>query len=150
MIRSLRGAAETERDVGRNFEAQALYEKAVLLCRKQNDALFLAHTVRHLSDVRRHLGHHEDAQSAKKRLASIAESRRRILWMWPTHCDRLQFLKKEMGDFGGARAFWREAREIYESLFMPALRTPRGLLPNSADNAFNSLIADGIVPFVKC
>jgi hypothetical protein len=70
--------------------------------------------------------------------------------MWPTHCDRLQFLKKEMGDFGGARAFWREAREIYESLFMPALRTPRGLLPNSADNAFNSLIADGIVPFVKC
>jgi len=29
-------------------------------------------------------------------------------------------LKEETGDFGGARAFWREAREIYESLSIDA------------------------------
>lgn len=48
LIRSLRGAAETERDLGRNCKAGDLYEEAVSLCRKQNnDALLLAHTVRH-------------------------------------------------------------------------------------------------------
>ena len=68
LIRCLRGAAETERDVGRNCEAGDLYEEAVSLCRTQNkDVLLLANTVRHLGDIRRHIGQHEGAQSCYPR-----------------------------------------------------------------------------------
>src|ERR1043166_9495997 len=72
LIRSLRGAAETERDLGRNREGGNLYDEAVSLCRKRSDdALLLAHTVRHLGDVRRHIGQQEDAQSCYQEALSI-------------------------------------------------------------------------------
>jgi tetratricopeptide (TPR) repeat protein len=72
LIRSLRGAAETERDLGRNREAGDLYEEAVSLRRERNnDALLLAHTVRTLGDIRRHIGQHEGAQSCYQEALGI-------------------------------------------------------------------------------
>src|SRR5271169_1155850 len=72
LIRALRGAAETERDLGRNCEAGNLYEEAVSLCRQlNNDALVLAHTIRHLGDVRRHVGQHESAHSCYEEASGI-------------------------------------------------------------------------------
>ena len=135
LIRSLRGAAETERDLVRNCEAGDLYEEAVSLCRKQNnDVLLLAHAVRHLGDVDAISGSMRAPDPAtKKHSESIAESRRRILWMWPTHCDRLQFLKKRWEirtahEHSGARL----ANSTDHSLLMLALRKLRRLSPDSA------------------
>ena len=122
LIRSLRGAAETERDLGRNREAGDLYEEAVSLCRKQNnDALLLAHTVRHLGDIRRHIGQHEGAQSCYQEALGIYRREPEANPLDVANALRpLAILKEKMGDFEGARAFWREARELYESLAIHA------------------------------
>jgi tetratricopeptide (TPR) repeat protein len=121
LIRALRGGAETERDLGRNGQALASYEEAVLLCRKQSDALLLAHTVRHLGDVRRHLGDHEDAQSCYEEALGIYRREPGANPLDVANALRpFAILREKMGDFDGARAFWREARELYESLGIDA------------------------------
>jgi tetratricopeptide (TPR) repeat protein len=122
LICSLRGAAETERDLGRNCEAGDLYEEAVSLCRQQNnEALLLAHTVRHLGDVRRHIGQHEGAQSCYEEALGIYRREPEANPLDVANALRpLAILKEKMGDFDGARAFWREARELYESLAIDA------------------------------
>jgi tetratricopeptide (TPR) repeat protein len=121
LIRALRGVAQTERDLGRNCEALAPYEEAVLLCRRQKDALFLAHTIRHLGDVRRHLGQHEDAQSCYEEALAIYRREPEANPLDVANALRpFAILREKMGDFDGARAFWREARELYESLGIDA------------------------------
>jgi len=123
LIRSLRGAAETERDLGRNREAGDLYEEAVSLCRKQNNnnALLLAHTVRHLGDIRRHIGQHEVAQSCYQEALGIYRREPVANPLDVANALRtFAILKEKIGDFEGARAFWREARELYESLAIHA------------------------------
>jgi tetratricopeptide (TPR) repeat protein len=122
LIRSLRGAAETERDLGRNREAGNLYEEAVSLCRKQNnDPLLLAHMVRHLGDVRRHVGQHEGAHSCYQEALGIYRREPEANPLDVANALRsFAIIKEKMGDFEGARAFWREARELYESLAIDA------------------------------
>jgi tetratricopeptide (TPR) repeat protein len=122
LIRSLRGAAETARDSGRNCEAGDLYEEAVSLSRKQNnDALLLAHMVRHLGDVRRHIGQHHGAHSCYEEALGIYRREPEANTLDVANALRpFAILKEKMGDFDGARAFWREARELYESLAIVA------------------------------
>ena len=122
LIRSLRGAAETERDLGRNREAGDLYEEAVSLCRKQNnDALLLAHTVRHLGDIRRHIGQHEGALSCYQEALGIYRSHPDANPRDVANVLRpFAIIKEKMGDFESARTFWLEARELYESLAINA------------------------------
>jgi len=121
LIRALRGVAETERDLGRNCEALAPYEEAVVLCRKQNDALLLAHTVRHLGDVRRHLGQHEGAQSCYEEVLDIYRREPEANPLDLANALRpFAILREKTGDFDDARAFWREARKLYESLGIDA------------------------------
>jgi len=116
LIRALRGAAETERDAGRNSDALARYEDAVLLCRKHGDALLLAHTVRHLGDVRRHLGQHEDAHSCYDEALSIYRRETGANPLDVANALRpFAILREKQGDLESARAFWREARELYQS-----------------------------------
>lgn len=105
LIRSLRGAAETELDLGRNCEAGALYEEAVSWCRKQNsDALLLAHTVRHLGDVRRHTGQHEGAQSCYEEALGIYRREPDANPLDMANALRpFAILKEEMGDLVGAQ-----------------------------------------------
>jgi hypothetical protein len=62
--------------------------------------------------------------------------------MWPTHCDRLQFLKKKweistVQEHSGARL----ASSTNHLLLLLALRKPPRLSHDSADNAINSVIA---------
>jgi tetratricopeptide (TPR) repeat protein len=118
LVRSLRGAAQTERDLGRNREAADLYEEAVSLCRNQNnDPLLLAHIIRHLGDVRRHLGEHEAAQSCYEETLKVyrREPQANPLDLANT-LRTFAILKEKLGDLQAATAFWREARELYQSL----------------------------------
>jgi tetratricopeptide (TPR) repeat protein len=122
LIRSLRGAAETERDLGRNCEAEELYEEAVSLCRKHNsDELSLAHMVRHLGDVRRRIGQHEGAQSCYEESLGIYRREPAANLLDVANALRpFAILKEKMGDFDRARAFWRDARQLYQSLAIDA------------------------------
>lgn len=121
LIRALRGAAETERVRGRNHEAAVSYEEAVSLCRQQNDALPLAHTVRHLGDVRRHLEQYEVAESCYEEALAIYRGEPEANPLDVANTLRpFAILREKMGDADGARAFWREARELYESLGIDA------------------------------
>jgi tetratricopeptide (TPR) repeat protein len=140
LIRALRGVAETERDLGRNGDALTSYEEAVSLCRKQNDALLLAHTVRHLGDVRRDMEQHEDAQSCYEEALGIYRREPGANRLDVANALRpFAILREKMGDSDGAREFWREARELYESLGIDAgVRKPLRPSPNSADSASNT------------
>jgi tetratricopeptide (TPR) repeat protein len=81
----------------------------------------LAHTVRHLGDVRRHIGRHEGAQSCYEEALSIYRREPEANPLDVANALRpFAILKEEMGDFDGARAFWREALELYESLAIDA------------------------------
>lgn len=122
LVRSLCGAAQTARDLARNLEAAELYEEAVSLGRNQNnDPLFLAHTVRHLGDVRRHLGQHEAAQSCYEEALKFYRGEPEANPLDLANALRpFAILKEELGDLRGATAFWREVRELYHSLAIDA------------------------------
>lgn len=93
------------------------YEEAVSLCRKQRNPLLLAHTIRHLGDVRRHLGQQQGAQVCYEEALSIYRREPRANPLDVANTLRpFAILKERTGDFDGARAFWREARSLYQSL----------------------------------
>ena len=115
LILALKGLAEAERASGRNHEALAPYEEAVTLCRKQGDLLLLAHTVRHLGDVRRHLGLHEEAVICYEEALRIYRKEEADPLDVANALRPFAIVKERIGDFEGARKFWREARDLYES-----------------------------------
>jgi len=117
LIRGLNGMAQIERDQARNAEALTLYDEAVSLCRKHSDRLLLAHTIRHLGDVRRHLGQQQNAQACYEEALGIYRSEPRAKPLDVANTVRpFAILKEAMGDFEGARTFWREAQNLYQSL----------------------------------
>ena len=121
LIRALNGAAQIERDLGRNSEASARYEEAVALCRKHGDPLLLAHTIRHLGDVRRHLGQQPEAQACYEEALGIYRSEPRANSLDVANTLRpFAILREKMGDVDGARVFWREARSLYQALSIDA------------------------------
>lgn len=121
LIRALRGAAQIEHDLGRDGEALALYEEAVLLCGKHSQPLVLAHTVRHLGDIQRHLGQHQNAQASYEQALDIYRNQPEADPLDVANALRpFAILKEATGDLDGARDFWREARGLYESLGIDA------------------------------
>ncbi len=121
LVRALNGAAQIERDLGRNSEALLRYEEAVALCQKHRDQLLLAHTIRHLGDVRRHLGLEREAQACYEEALDIYRSEPSANPLDVANTLRpFAILKEKMGDIDGARAFWHEARGLYQSLGIDA------------------------------
>ena len=115
------GLLRYERDLGRNSEASARYEEAVALCRKHRDPLLLAHTIRHLGDVRRRLGLQPEAQACYEEALGIYRSEPSANPLDVANTLRpFAILKEKMGDIDGARAFWHEARGLYQSLSIDA------------------------------
>lgn len=121
LIRALRGAAQIDHDLDRDSEALALYEEAVALCGKHSPPLALAHTVRHLGDIQRHMGHHRLAQASYEQALAIYRSQPEADPLDVANALRpFALLKEATGDLDGARDFWREARGLYESLGIDA------------------------------
>jgi tetratricopeptide (TPR) repeat protein len=74
-----------------------------------------------LGDVRRHLGQHQDAKARYEEALGIYRSEPKANPLDVANALRsFAILKEKMGDFDGARAFWREARGLYESLSIKA------------------------------
>jgi tetratricopeptide (TPR) repeat protein len=67
-----------------------------------------------LGDVRRHLGQHQDAKARYEEALGIYRSEPKANPLDVANALRsFAILKEKMGDFDGARAFWREARGLY-------------------------------------
>src|SRR6266550_2836458 len=56
LLPALKGLGQVERDLGNTASALPLYEEAVAICRRGDDSLALAHTVRHLADIHQATG----------------------------------------------------------------------------------------------
>ena len=134
LIRALNGAAQIERDLGRNSEASARYEEAVALCRKHGDPLLLAHTIRHLGDVRRHLGQQPEAQACYEEALGIYRSEPRANSLDVANTLRpFAILKEKVGDSTAREhSGVRLVASIKRTALTRALRSVRSILPNLA------------------
>ncbi len=111
--------ANVEVDLGHEERARSLWEEAVSILRATDDALQLAHKVRHLGDLHRHCGRLGDAE------ACYFEA----LMLYRAHdCEesldfanavrRMAKLKELQGDPAQALALWHETRDSYAAVGM--------------------------------
>ena len=109
--------ANVERDLGDLDAARSLWEEAVQLLRGTDDALQLAHKVRHLGDLHRQVGRLADAE------ACFAEA----LELYREHdgpgsldfanaVSRMAELTEHRGDTRRAIDLWRETRDLYAAV----------------------------------
>jgi tetratricopeptide (TPR) repeat protein len=103
-----------ERDLQETGPAIEHYEAAASVCRRLEDPLRLAHTVRHAGDILRESGQLEPA----------GRRYREALEIYRAHADTppldlanalrgYAFLQEEIGENQEAVVLWREARELY-------------------------------------
>lgn len=113
--------AHLETDLGNPDEAAALWTRAVDLLRAAGDPLQLAHKVRHLGD----------AEMDRGRLTDAARHYAEALALYRAHPDpgagnianavqRAARVHERLGDMAAAQRLWREARDRYAELGIPA------------------------------
>lgn len=113
VIEALKGIAQLKRDQGDPGGALTLYREAVALAREE-DALQLAHTLRHLGDAHREAGHLEAASAAYDEALGIYRGEARAKPADVANAVRsLALLREAAGDVDGARQAWEEARDLY-------------------------------------
>ena len=115
--RALREQGEAARRAGHHAEARRLYEEAVALMRTGDDALLLAHTVRHLGDVLHdaRLSHLAEPHYAEALAIYHAHPGEQPL----NHANALRshaILKLELGETDAARRSWEAASRLYQQL----------------------------------
>lgn len=107
--------------MGRRDAALRLYREAVPLCRRGDDPLVLAHTVRHLGDVLREIGDLEGAEPCyTEALALYRAHPSPPLLDVANAVRRMAILREALGENEHARALWREARELYREVGIEA------------------------------
>jgi tetratricopeptide (TPR) repeat protein len=98
-----------------------LYEEAVAFCRGEDDALQLAHTVRHLGDIHQDMGHIDLAEplyrEALKLYGGLGQTPRLEL---ANAIRPLAILKERAGEVEEAIHLWRQARDLYAAVNVQA------------------------------
>ena len=124
--------AHVEMDLGQTLQAQALWEEAVGVLRQSDDALQLAHKVRHLGDLHGHVGRLEEAESHYSE--AVALYRQHDV---PPSLDfanavsRMADVKERLGQRDQALTLWRETRERYSALGLsPGVEEADGRIPS--------------------
>jgi len=113
VLRELGELARARHDPG---AAQAHYEEAVALLRESDHPLKLAHTIRHLGDVRVELRHWPEAERCFVKALDIYRSHPSPGTLDLANAIRARaLLKTETGQREQARALWTEAGELYAS-----------------------------------
>lgn len=117
LIRSLRGLAQIECDLGHGDDALPLYEEAVTLCRLEGDPLLLAHTVRHLGDIHRRAGRWPQAEPCYAEALALYRGSDETAPLDLANAIRsMAILKEKTGAIGEAKSLWGEAGRLYESI----------------------------------
>ncbi|HEX6095868.1 MAG TPA: tetratricopeptide repeat protein [Thermoanaerobaculia bacterium] len=112
---ALKAEADRARREGRFEAAEDLLRQAVAILRPEGESLALAHTIRHLADLYRHLG---NADEAARCGTEGLEIYRRFADAAPpldlANAVRSMALISEMtGNRDDARALWEEAKTLY-------------------------------------
>jgi hypothetical protein len=107
-------AGRVARNEGRVEDAELLYQSAVDEARRTNAPVALAHGLRHLSDVARHLGHATIALSAGLEAVSVARAIEGLPALDLANALRVAALALQMHHrWNEARPVWAEARGYY-------------------------------------
>jgi tetratricopeptide (TPR) repeat protein len=112
----LNRSAQAKRNSGDISGAASLYEQALLILRKQDRPGRLAYTLRHLADIHSELG---KFQKAKREIEEAISKYRDTPYGSPldlANALRISALNAERQ----TAQLWREAKEIYTSLNIPA------------------------------
>src|SRR5438309_6681598 len=114
LIRALKGLGQIERDLDNGAAALTLYEEAAALCRKEGDALMLAHTVRHVGDIHQEGGRDDLAEPCYIEALSIYRRDNQTLPLDLANTIRpFALLKENAGEVEEAKRLWAEARDLY-------------------------------------
>jgi tetratricopeptide (TPR) repeat protein len=115
LVDVLKGLAQFERDTGAPARALPIYEEAVTIARRLDDALLLAHTVRHLGDSLMELGDAAAAGPCFDEALSLYRAHPEGADLDLANALRPAAVHAELvGDAPAALRLWREARDLYE------------------------------------
>jgi tetratricopeptide (TPR) repeat protein len=105
----------------RTDSALQLYQEAAGLYRAEGDALRLAHTVRHVGDIRQETARPDLAEPCYHEALSLYLNHAETPPLDLANAIRgLAILKSDAGDAAAARALWEEARDLYATLNVDA------------------------------
>jgi tetratricopeptide (TPR) repeat protein len=111
--------ANVEIDLGDEERARSLWEEAVRILRTTDDALQLAHKVRHLGDLHRHCGRFGDAEACYGEALTLYRANDGEGSLdYANAVRRVAKLKELQGDRAQALALWRETRACYAGVGM--------------------------------
>ena len=109
--------ANVELDSGDEAQALSLWEEAVQVLRAADDALQLAHKVRHLGDLHRHCGRLEEADGHYSEALSLYRRHDRPGSLdFANAVSRVAALKDQLGERELAFQLWCEARDLYAAV----------------------------------
>lgn len=109
--------ANVELDLGNVDRAWSLWDEAVAVLRGTDDALQLAHKVRHLGDLHRHCGRLDDAESCYAEALSLHREHDSPGSLdFANASSRMADLKEHRGERTEALGLWRETRDLYDAV----------------------------------
>jgi tetratricopeptide (TPR) repeat protein len=110
----LKALGQSERDMGHREVALQLYEEAVAIYRNEDDALALAHTIRHVADIQQDLGYVELAEPHNREALAIYRANQEASRLELANAIRgLAMLTFETGKRDEAKLLWKEAGDLY-------------------------------------
>jgi len=113
--------ANVELDLGREDRAMALWNEAIDVLRGTDDILQLAHKVRHLGDLHFRTGRLDEAEAQyEEALAIYREHDGPGSLDFANAVARVAALQEKLGDKGRALSLWRETRDLYAAVDLPA------------------------------
>jgi tetratricopeptide (TPR) repeat protein len=104
-----------------NDAALRHYEEAVALYRAEGNPLKLAHTIRHVADIQRHVGNHRLAEGCYGETLHIYREHPETPPLDLANALRgWALLKEAVGEIEQARAQWQEAGKLYADVHVEA------------------------------
>src|SRR5205814_964583 len=114
LILALKGLGQIERDSNNLDAALRLSEEAASLCRKEDHALLLAHTLRHVADIHQDAGCVDLAESCYCEALAIYRDNKETAPLDLANIVRpFALLKEKAGQVDEAKRLWTEARDLY-------------------------------------
>jgi tetratricopeptide (TPR) repeat protein len=120
-LERLLAAAARARDAHRLDEAAQHYAAALAVCRVNGDALRVAHTARHLGDIQRERGLHDQAEALFEDAIALYRGSTETKVLDLANALRpLALLHETLGNAERAGRLWREARTLYAAINVTA------------------------------
>ena len=121
LAKALADLGQIERDMHHSDAALGHYEESVAIYRGQEDPLKLAHTIRHVADIQRHEGRHQQAEVNYAEALGIYRDHPETPPLDLANALRgWALLKEAMGESQEARAQWQEAGKLYADVHVEA------------------------------